>query len=151
MIQNPQTLIGVIGVGQASEQEQKWAYEVGKLIAEQDFALICGGLSGVMEAASQGCSEAGGTVIGILPGPEKKAANPYVTFALPTNLGQARNVLIAQSADLLIAIGKGYGTLSEIALGLKLGKPVLSFHSWEIPGVKLCRKLGEVEKNLRAF
>ncbi len=83
-----------------------------------------------MEAASQGVSERGGFAVGILPGTSRRRGNPYLGIALPTGMGQARNALIAQAADALIAVGGGYGTLSEIALGLKMGKPVISLRSW---------------------
>lgn len=100
------------------------AEAVGRGIAEGGATLVCGGLDGVMQAAAKGAAEAGGEVIGILPGPDKRSANPYVTFAVPTNMGHARNVIIAHTADVLIAIEGEYGTLSEAAIGLKLGKPV---------------------------
>ncbi|MCB1214039.1 MAG: TIGR00725 family protein [Deltaproteobacteria bacterium] len=144
-------LIGVIAVSEASEEESGQAFEVGKLIGALGLSMVCGGRGGAMEEASRGCEKAGGVVLGILPGPDKKEANPYLTYAIPTNLGQARNSLIAHAADLLIAIGRGYGTLSEIALGLKLGKRVLSFHSWEVVGVKRCESLSEIEEELSSF
>jgi len=104
-----------------------------------------------MEEASRGCHQAGGVVLGLLPGPDKSQANPYVTYALPTNLGHSRNTLIAHSADILVAVGIGYGTLSEIAIALKLGKEVLSYQSWEVKGVIQCKKLGEIETALSQF
>jgi uncharacterized protein (TIGR00725 family) len=143
------TLIGVIGAAEPNDQEKQSAFEVGRLIGELKLDMVCGGLGGVMAEASRGCREAGGTVIGILPTGEKQDANPHVTYAIPTNLGHARNVLIAHSADLLVAIGTGYGTLSEIAIALKLGKKVLGLHSWEIPGVTVCQGLRDVERVLR--
>lgn len=101
------------------------AEAVGREIAGRGAALVCGGLGGVMEAAARGAFEAGGEVIGILPGPEGASANPYVTIAVPTNMGHARNVIIAHTAEALIAVEGEYGTLSETAIGLKLGKPVI--------------------------
>lgn len=147
----PKALIGVIGVSEASEEEAQYAFEVGKLIGALGLSMVCGGRGGVMGEASRGCQKAGGTVLGILPGPDKSEASPYLTYAIPTNLGQARNSLIAHTADLLIAVGKGYGTLSEIALGLKLGKKVLSFHSWEVVGVSRCESIRGVEEELLSF
>lgn len=123
-------MIGVIGAGQATEEGKKQAYAVGRLIAERGAVLVCGGLGGVMEAASRGCCEAGGEVLGILPGDSRKTANPYVTLPIVTAMGHARNVIIAQTADALIAVEGEYGTLSEIAIGLKLSKPVVQLGSW---------------------
>jgi hypothetical protein len=88
-----------------------------------------------MEAACRGAKEAGGTTLGILPGSDRSAANPYVDFALPTGLGEARNALVVRAADVVIAVGGGYGTLSEIALALRSGKPVIGLGSWDIEGV----------------
>jgi len=144
-------LVGVIGVTEAKEQERQMAFEVGKLIGAMGLSLVCGGLGGVMEEASRGCSQAGGTVIGLLPGDEKKDANDYVTFAIPTNLGHSRNTLIAHSADILISIGTGYGTLSEVAIALKLGKKVLSYKSWDVQGVLPCQTLQEIQSVLVEF
>jgi len=123
-------IIGVIGAGNASSRGLEHAYQVGRLIAKKGAVLVCGGLGGVMEAASRGCVEAGGEVLGILPGSSPGAANPYVTLPIVTAMGHARNVIIAQTASALVAIEGEYGTLSEIAIGLKLGKPVVQLDSW---------------------
>ncbi|MCP5467733.1 MAG: TIGR00725 family protein [Deltaproteobacteria bacterium] len=144
-------LVGVIGVTQPKEKEALIAFEVGKLIGAMGLAMVCGGLGGVMEEASRGCDQAGGTIIGILPSGRKEDANTYVTYVIPTNMGHSRNNLIAHAADILVAVGIGYGTLSEIAIALKLGKVVLSYHSWDIKGVKRCNNLREIEDNLRHF
>jgi len=119
-------IIGVIGAGEATAAGCAVAREVGRRIAEAGAVLVCGGLGGVREAAAQGCSEAGGLVLGILPGGEAVAANPYVGIAVPTNMGHARNVIIAQTAEALIAVEGEYGTLSEMAIGLKIGRPVIA-------------------------
>lgn len=148
---NPLPLVGVIGVADPNETERQLAFEVGRLIGAMGLGMVCGGLGGVMEAASRGCYQAGGVVLGLLPGPDKAEANPYVTYAIPTNLGHSRNTLIAHSADILVAVGIGYGTLSEIAIALKLGKQVLSYQSWEVKGVTKCEKLGEIETALGRF
>ena len=117
-------IIGVIGAARPSPDGLAIAEAVGRAIALRGATLVCGGLGGVMEAAARGAAEAGGEVLGILPGPDKSSANPYVTLAVPTNMGHARNVIIAHTADALIAVEGEYGTLSETAIGLKLGKPV---------------------------
>lgn len=127
------TIIGVIGAGQVSAAGYQFAREVGRLLGEKGVVLVCGGLSGVMEAACRGCREAGGETLGILPGPEGKAANPYVSLAVATNMGHARNVIIAHTAQALIAVEGEYGTLSEMAIALKLGRPVVALNSW--PGL----------------
>ena len=99
--------------------------------------MLCGGLGGVMEAAAQGAASAGGTVVGILPGPDRTAANPHVTIAIATGLGEARNAVLTAAADAVIAIGGGWGTLSEIALARQRGRPVIALASWELEGVPL--------------
>ncbi|MDX2495128.1 MAG: TIGR00725 family protein [Desulfuromusa sp.] len=123
-------IIGVIGAANASPSGLTNAYQVGRLIAEKGAILVCGGLGGVMEAASRGCTEAGGDVLGILPGSSSDSANPYVTLPIVTDMGHARNIIIAQTASALIAIEGEYGTLSEIAISLKLDKPVVQLGSW---------------------
>jgi len=128
-------MVGVIGASVASEDIARLAREVGRLLGRAGYVVVCGGLGGVMEEASRGAREEGGEVVGILPGPSKMDANPFVTYPIVTNMGQARNAIIAHTADFLIAIGGEYGTLSEIAFGLKLGKKVLSLKSWKIEGV----------------
>ena len=127
--------IAVIGAGECERQVAERAAGVGRAIAGCGAVLLTGGLGGVMEAASRGAREAGGTVIGILPGANRHAANEHVTVEIVTNVGHARNVMLAHSADAMIAISGSYGTLSEIAIGLKLGKPVIGLGSWEIDGV----------------
>ena len=108
---------------------------MGELVAKRGAVLICGGLEGVMEAASLGAKNAGGTTVGIIPSYEKKDANPYVQIVVATGMGHARNTIVAASSDALIAIGGETGTLSEIALALKLGKKVIGLETWDIPGV----------------
>ena len=119
-------IIGVIGSSQPSAEGLCLAEKVGREIAVCGAVLDCGGLGGVMMAAAKGAFEAGGDVMGILPGPDKTAANPYVTLPVVTNMGHARNVIIAHTADALIAVEGEYGTLSEAAIGLKLGKTVVT-------------------------
>jgi len=132
----PRKLVGLIGAAAPSQQGYEQALKIGRLLAESGLDMVCGGMSGIMEAASRGCSEAGGVVIGLLPTAEADSGNPFLTYALPTNLGHARNVLIAHAASALIAVEGEYGTLSEIAIALKLGRPVVGLRTpWDIPGV----------------
>ena len=128
-------IIGVIGAGVAGEELRRNAEETGRLIARHGFILVCGGLGGVMEAAAKGAKEGGGTTVGILPQADRHAANPYIDIPVATGFGEGRNVIIVRTADILIAIGGEYGTLSEIAFALKMRKTVIGLGSWEIPGV----------------
>jgi len=130
-----QNVIAVIGAGETGEETLRVAEDVGRLIAKRNFILVCGGLGGVMEAAARGAQSAGGTTVGILPQKHKEHANPYIQVPIVTGFGDGRNVLIVRTADALIAIGGEYGTLSEIALALKAGKPVIGINTWDIKGV----------------
>ena len=118
--------IGVIGAGRSSASLDELAAEVGREIARNEAVLVCGGLGGIMAAAACGAKEVGGYTVGILPGPTREEANSYIDFPIATNMGQARNAIIVQTADVLIAINGGYGTLSEIGLALKIGKGVVA-------------------------
>jgi hypothetical protein len=129
---NRRTIIGVIGAGQCDAATEAQAFEVGKLLALRGCVLITGGRGGVMRAASEGATGAGGLVIGILPGESAEQANEFVELPIVTGLGEARNVIIARTAHGLIAVGGEYGTLAEIAFGLKFGKPVVSLNSWPV-------------------
>jgi hypothetical protein len=130
------TYVAVVGPGEASAEEIGAAERVGGALARGGAVVVCGGLGGVMEAACRGAKDAGGTTVGLLPGPDRAAANAFVDIAIPTGLGEARNALVVLAADLLIAVGGAYGTLSEIALALKGGKRVISLGSWDIEGVE---------------
>ena len=122
--------IAVCAPGDASDDELLLAGMVGRLLAERHCTLVCGGLGGAMAAACRGAREAGGVTIGIIPGYDERAANPWVDHVICTGLGQARNTLVAASGQAIIAIGGGWGTLSEIALGLRLGRPVVLLGGW---------------------
>jgi uncharacterized protein (TIGR00725 family) len=128
--------VAVIGAAEANERELSDAGEAGRLIAQAGAVLVSGGRGGVMEAASRGAREAGGTVVGILPG--EGPGNPYLTVAIPTGIGIARNALVIASGGAVIAIGGGYGTLSEIAMALKRGIPVFGLGTWDIQGIVPC-------------
>lgn len=124
--------VAVIGAGRCDEKTSELAFEVGKLIAERKAILVCGGLGGVMEAACRGAKSVGGLTVGILPSENRKNANPYVDVVIPTGLGEARNVLVVKSADVVIAIAGEFGTLSEIGHTLKIGKPLVGLRTWEL-------------------
>jgi len=124
--------IGVIGAGQCSKEIEQLAEEVGKEIARNKATLVCGGLGGVMEASAKGAKQEGGNTVGILPGVSFEDANPFIDIPIVTGLSHARNVLVVRSSHVLIAIEGGYGTLSEIAIALKIGKPVVGLRTWKI-------------------
>jgi len=136
--------IAVIGPGrEADPRELAAAEDAGAAIAEAGATLVCGGLGGVMEAACRGARSRGGLTVGLLPGDDREDANGWVVLALPTGLGEARNALIVRAAGAVVAIGGGWGTLSEIALALRRGIPVLGVRTWElgrdgapVPGVR---------------
>lgn len=133
---NPQP-VGIIGPGDGGDILCRAAYEVASALASANVPIVCGGRAGVMGAACQGAYEMGGTTIGILPEEDLRSANPYVNLALPTGIGEMRNVLIVRSSVCLVAIGGGMGTLSEVALGLKWGKPVFTLHEeFRLPGTQ---------------
>src|SRR5947209_5916426 len=126
----PRRAIAVIGAGSCDAEVRDVAYDTGRLIAERGGVLVTGGGTGVMEAASRGARDAGGLVIGILPGPDAAAANDAVDVAIPTGMGQLRNGLVVASGEAVIAVGGEWGTLSEIGLALKWGKPVVGLDTW---------------------
>ena len=129
--------VAVIGGSQATPEVAALAREVGREVARKGAVLLCGGLGGVMAAAAQGASEAGGVSLGILPEADRSRANHYLTYSIATNLGHARNVLIAHSANAVIAVDGDYGTISEAAIALKLGKPVVALRAdWDLRDLK---------------
>ncbi len=127
----PAPLIAVIGGANCSDEQAALAERVGEMLAQGGAVVICGGRGGVMEAACKGARAANGLTIGILPGRDLSEANPYLSIALPTGLGDARNTIIAQAAGAVIAVGGGPGTLSEIALAKAAGVPVIGLGTWE--------------------
>jgi len=143
------TYVAVCGASAAGAEQLRLAEAVGRLLAERGAVVVCGGLGGVTEAASKGATDAGGLVVGLLPGESREGANPYLTVALATGLGQARNVLIVTAADAVIAIGQGWGTLSEIAFARRLGRRVLGLDTWRVEGLETVATPDEaVEKAL---
>ncbi len=128
--------IGVIGAGECDERLAALAEEVGRRLAEAGAVLVCGGGGGVMAAACRGAQAAGGLTVGILPGSDRGEANPWVSIAVATGLGEARNLVIIKTADALVAVGGSYGTLSEIGFALKAGRRVAGLETWAIEGVE---------------
>jgi uncharacterized protein (TIGR00725 family) len=128
--------IAVIGASTATEAQEQVAEAVGRELALAGAVVICGGGPGVMAGASRGAAQAGGTVIGILPGDDRARANEWVSVALATGIGELRNGLIVRTCDAAVAVGGAYGTLSEIGLALAQGVPVVGLGTWQIDGVE---------------
>ena len=126
------TYVAVVGSGVATGNLYEKARTVGKLIAERDGIVVCGGLSGVMEAAARGATEAGGVAIGILPDEDRERQNGYLSYSVATGVGQARNLAVVCSGDVVVAVGGEYGTLSEIGLARKVGRPVVVLGGWDL-------------------
>jgi uncharacterized protein (TIGR00725 family) len=124
--------VAVCGSGDPSHEEAAAAEEVGRLLGERGAVVVCGGLAGVMDAAARGAARAGGIVVGLLPGADREGASPYLTVALPLGVGEARNAYVVRAADAVIAVGGEWGTLSEIALAMKMGKRVIGLGTWEL-------------------
>ncbi len=129
--------IAVIGASQPTESQQRAAEEVGRALGGAGAIVVTGGRGGVMAAASRGAREAGAIVVGVLPGSDRREANDWVTVALPTGLGELRNGLVVRASDAAVAVGGAYGTLSEIALALAAGTPVVGLDSWPIDGMEV--------------
>ncbi len=126
-------IIGVIGTGESHPVTDRVAEEVGREIGRLPGAvLVNGGLGGVMEASARGAKRAGGITVGILPGYRPEDANPYIDIPLPTGMGEMRNFLIVRASQVLIAVGGGFGTLSEIAIALKMGRKVIGIDTWKV-------------------
>jgi uncharacterized protein (TIGR00725 family) len=125
--------VAVVGPGTtATDDDRDTAREVGRRLAEAGCIVVNGGLDGVMAAAAAGVAEAGGTSVGLLPGADRSGAAADLTIAIPTGLGELRNALIVRSADAVIAVGGSWGTLSEVALSMRTGKPVVSVGGWRV-------------------
>jgi uncharacterized protein (TIGR00725 family) len=129
----PRSWVAVVGggAGAAGPADLADAEDAGAAVAEAGAGLVCGGLGGVMEAACRGARSRGGVTLGLLPGLDREDANGWVSVAVPTALGEGRNVLVVRAADAVVAVGGGWGTLSEIALALKLGRPVVGVRTWQ--------------------
>jgi uncharacterized protein (TIGR00725 family) len=134
-------LVAVVGGSECTPQEAEWARAVGRLIAERGAVLVCGGLGGVMAAAARGAKEAGGLTVGILPSADPADANASIDVALATGMGEMRNALIVRAAQAVIAIGGGWGTLSEIALARRTNTPVVGLHDAFTSAVEIHREV----------
>lgn len=124
--------VAVVGAGEADDETARRAETIGRLLGEAGAVVVCGGLGGVMAAVCRGAKSAGGRTVAILPGLDRSAANEWVDIAIATGLGEARNALVVRSADVVVAVGGEYGTLSELALALKAGTPVVGLGTWQL-------------------
>lgn len=141
--------ISVFGSHDCNEEVAQLAHKVGEIVAKVECVLVCGGLTGVMEACCKGCKEAGGTTIGLLPGKDKADANEYVDIALPTTIGFARNTMVACSADIAVALPGSYGTESEICYALVYKRPVIDLGDWNIKGMISVSGIEEAELKIK--
>ncbi len=145
--------VAVVGSERCDERLYQIALKVGELLAERGCVVINGGLGGVMEASAKGAKIRDGLTVGIIPSDKKDYANPYIDIVVVTNMGHARNIIIAHSCDAMIAIGGGYGTISEMAIALKLGKRVVAIEPEVVlPGLEIAETPEEaVEKALEGL
>ena len=142
----PRRYVAVCGASEATPSQLDAAREVGRLLAQSGAVVINGGYGGVMGAASEGAAGEGGTVVGILSGADRDGANEHLTVSLPTGLGQGRNFLVVTAAESVIAIGRGWGTLSEIALARRLGRSVFALDTWDVEGLERVESAQEAVK-----
>ncbi len=124
--------VAVSGGGEADDEACRLAEQVGQELARRGAVVVTGGLGGTMAAACRGAKDGGGTTIGFLPSDDRADANAWVDVAVPTGLGEGRNALVVRAADVVVAVAGEFGTLSEIALALRLGKPVIGLRTWEL-------------------
>lgn len=148
-MKNQKITISVVGSHDLTPEVERVAHNIGKFIAEMEAILVCGGLGGAMEASSKGAKEAGGTTIGLLPGKDKKDANPYIDIALPTSIGFARNCMVACSADIIVALPGSYGTNCEICYGLVYKRPIIDLGSWGIDGMIKVENLEDAKNKIK--
>lgn len=142
-------VVSVIGGHKMTKETEQLAFKVGEMIAGLGAVLACGGLDGVMQASAQGAKSRGGLTIGILPGKNKKDANPYVDIALPTSIGYARNSIVACAADIIVALPGSHGTRSEISYGMVFGRPVIDLGNWNIEGMIKVNNTKEAEERIK--
>jgi uncharacterized protein (TIGR00725 family) len=140
-----QRYVAVVGPSAATPEECTSARTAARLLAADGVVVVCGGLGGVMGAAAEGCAEAGGTSLGLLPGPERAAGHPALTVTVPTGMGEMRNALVVRTADVVLAVGGSWGTASEVALAVRTGVPVVALGGWAWPGSPLLHEVRDVE------
>jgi hypothetical protein len=144
-------VISVIGGHECDDEVERLAVNIGKMIAEVGAVLVCGGLGGVMQAVSKGAQKAGGLTIGLLPGKDKADANPYIDIPLPTSIGYARNVMVACSADIIVALPGSNGTLCEICYGMVHHRPIIDLGGWDRPGMIKAQGVKDAKARIEAI
>ncbi|WP_315095389.1 TIGR00725 family protein [uncultured Cellulomonas sp.] len=142
--------VGVVGPSDAADDEVRDAEALGRGLAQRGHVVVCGGLGGVMAAVARGAADAGGIVVGLLPGTDRADANPHVTVALLTGLGELRNALLVRSSDVVVSVGGSWGTLSEVALAVRTGVPVVALRGWPLSGDPALHPVTTVEEALAA-
>lgn len=156
---NPRApVVAVIGPAEATTEEATAARSIGRRLASAGVTVVCGGLGGVMAAACEGAREADGLTVGLLPGTDPADANPHVVVAIPTGLGEGRNLLVVRAADAVVAVGGAYGTLSEIALALRADTPVVGLGTWQLtrrgavdPGIEVATDAADAAHRVLAM
>ncbi|NOZ03478.1 MAG: TIGR00725 family protein [FCB group bacterium] len=143
--------ISIFGGRDIDEQTYAETVELGRLMARENWLVFCGGAEGVMEAIAKGVSEEGGVCIGILKGQDPGSGNMYLTIPIATALGVGRNALLAYNCDVAVAVSGQYGTLSEIAYALQLGKPVVGYKSWPVEGVVNAGSVNDIIKQVKSI
>lgn len=145
--------VAVIGSSKATpeSEEYKVAYLLGREIARRGWMVVCGGRGGVMEAVCKGATEEGGLTVGILPSYTGEEANPFVRVKIKTGMGWNRNPLVVATGDVVVAIGGGWGTLSEIAYSLILEKPIIGYRTHNVEGLRQAQTLDEILDFLEGF
>lgn len=141
--------VAVVGPSAADEADLADAATVGRGLAQRGHVVLCGGHGGVMEAVARGAAQAGGIVVGLLPGTDRSAANPHLTVAIPTGLGEMRNALLVRSSDVVVSVGGSWGTLSEVALAVRTGVPVVALRGWSLPGDPGLHPVSTLDEALR--
>ena len=144
-----QFLVSIIGGHDCDKPTYELAEEIGRTVAREGGVVVCGGLTGTMEAACKGAKSEGGLTVGIIPGEDKEDANPFVDVVIPTGMGYSRNALVAGTGDIIIALPGKYGTLTEIGFALNAKKPVYGFGTWDVPGVKKIDSPEDLKKILK--
>ena len=142
-------LVSIIGGHDIDSKVEQIAHDIGIIIARLGAVTICGGLNGVMKEAAKGAKKAGGLTIGLLPGTDKRDANPYIDIPLTTTIGYARNAMVACSADIIVALPGSHGTLSEICYGMVYKRPILDLGHWNLPGMIKVKDLKDAEKKIK--
>jgi hypothetical protein len=141
----------ISGPAEAAPEEYDAARAAGRWAAEHGHVVVCGGLGGVMEAAARGAQDGGGFSVGLLPGSKRSDANPFLSVALPTGLGEIRNALLVRATDVVLCVGGSWGTLSELALAVRTGVPVVALRTWQLPDDDDVTRVDTVEDALAAL